>query len=81
MAVGLLQPEPFLARWPDLTTLPAVIVAPVFIGGGHVAELREVMDVQGSPAPDREVRYTAALGEHPRLADMIVDMVAERDAD
>jgi len=61
-----------------LTTAPEVVVVPVFIADGWHAGQTIPDELGGLASAGRRLRYAAAVGTHPGVADVILELV--RDA-
>lgn len=61
-----------------LTTAPGVVVVPVFIADGWHAGQTIPDELGGLASAGRRLRYAAAVGTHPGVADVILELV--RDA-
>jgi len=82
--VGFWKEEPSLARSLDAFEASDVTVVPLFISTGYFTEQvipRELrLSGRVSRVDGRTVRYTEAIGAHPRLADVIVERALEAGA-
>ena len=79
---SFLEQEPRLADWREFTAARNLVVVPFIMGGGgHEAEIREMLDLAvgqyHAEVEGRRVRLTAPVGHHPALADLIVDLVED----
>ncbi|GIW13666.1 MAG: hypothetical protein KatS3mg062_1105 [Tepidiforma sp.] len=84
VTVALWKEEPSLARALDAVTDPDVVVVPVFISTGYFTRtvLPREMRLDGplTVRGGQRIRYTAPVGTHPRLADVIVERAREAGA-
>ncbi len=79
-----LEQEPHMSRVLDLTAAERVIVVPLFIADGwHVGESIPADLALEGPETRRDgrvLRYARAVGTHPAVADVILDLAGEGDA-
>ncbi len=82
--VAFWKEEPSLARALDAFEAGDVTVVPLFISTGYFTEQvipRELrLSGRVSRVDGRVVRYTDAVGAHPRLADVVIERAAEAGA-
>jgi len=64
----------------ELTSAPAVVVVPVFIADGWHAAQTIPEELGGLPGNGRRLRYAAAVGTHPSVADVILELAEEAAA-
>ena len=63
-----------------LTSAPQVVVVPVFIADGWHAAQTIPEELGGLPGAGRRLRYAAAVGTHPSIAGVILELAQEAAA-
>ncbi len=64
----------------ELTTAPQVVVVPVFVADGWHAGQTIPAELGELAGEDRRLRYAAAVGTHPSVADVILELAQEAAA-
>ncbi|MEP7215829.1 MAG: CbiX/SirB N-terminal domain-containing protein [Anaerolineaceae bacterium] len=72
--------EPAMNELFALTSVPNVVVVPVFIADGWHAAQTIPGELGGLGGDGRRLRYAAAVGTHPSIAEVILELAAEAAA-
>lgn len=82
--VGFWKEEPSMSRALDAFDVDDVTIVPVFMSNGYFVQqvIPREMRLKGKVTcvDGKTVRYTAALGDHPSLAKLVVDRACEAGA-